>query len=202
VFCLENVTRGRISKIVLSFFIWAVSLSGQLGAQDKIRYTVDPAWPKELPNNWIKGPVDHLIVDKRNHIWVFHPSGLVRKDEAGLAQKSPTSECCRPAPQILEFDSQGNVIKSWVGPDLEPQWPAGAGGLWVDDAGNIWMTAGGRRVGMHVPRPEVKNLPWGGGNILKCSPGGRLLLEIGHDTRPDGLASNSGHRNDGSPFGT
>jgi DNA-binding beta-propeller fold protein YncE len=119
---------------------------------------------------------------------MFHQPGLVQKDEAGLQQK--TSECCVPAPQLLVFDSTGQVIKSWSGPGREAHWPAGAGGLWVDEEEHIWMTAGGHRVGIHVPRPEARNTPWGGGSVFKFSLDGKLLLEIGRNPRPDGEANN------------
>jgi hypothetical protein len=161
-----------------------------LRGQDAPRYRADISWPKELPNNWVMGAADRLVVDKNDHIWLFHQPGLVQKDEAGLAQKPPTSECCIPAPAILEFDSEGNVIKSWSGPGREPHWPVGVGGLWVDDHENVWMTASGHRPGIHVPRPEVKNLPWGGGNLLEFSPDGKLLLEIGRNPKANGLANN------------
>ena len=35
------------------------------------RYSVDPFWPKPLPNQWALGQVAGLHVDQRNHLWII-----------------------------------------------------------------------------------------------------------------------------------
>jgi hypothetical protein len=165
------------------------------------RYRVDPFWPKELPSNWMLGSIDHLFLDQDDHVWVFHQPGLLQRDQAGLAQDPPLSECCVPAPTIIEFDSDGNVLKSWRGPTAAPHWPAGAGPIGIDSNKNIWMTASGRRPGIHVPRPEAKNRPYGGGDLLQFSLAGDLLLEIGRNPRDSGASNNQDTGMFGVPTG-
>jgi hypothetical protein len=98
-------------------------------------FVVDPAWPKRLPNNWVIGDVGGITVDKRDHIWVYHrpralsstdsgAQGVAGKDEAGnpisaLGFRRPygrLSGCCVPAPSVLEFDAEGNLVQAWGGP--------------------------------------------------------------------------------------
>ena len=97
-----------------------------------------------------------------------------------MKQNPPLSECCIPAPAVLEFDTEGNVLNAY-GPGVTPGWPAGANGvLWIDKKGNFWTTGGGRRPGAHVPRPESAGtqIPWNR-RVLEISKEGKILLEIG-----------------------
>jgi WD40 repeat protein len=152
-------------------------------AQDVPRYKVDPSWPKELPNNWILGRVGGIAVDKNDHIWVLHSPSWVLKDEAGAAQNPPLSECCVPAPAVLEFDSKGNVLKSWGGRGFVPDWPTQEMGLGVDKDGNVWMGGtwtGGYNASPTVIGPDRKDV-WDR-QVLKFSSDGKLLMEIGHPT--------------------
>jgi hypothetical protein len=116
-----------------------LSLGLTLRAQDVPRYKVDPFWPKELPNNWILGRVPGVAVDKDDHIWILHSPGSVRRDEAGLVQTPPLSECCRPAPAVIEFDANGNVLRAWGGPGYVADWPIAEHGFTVDREGNVWI---------------------------------------------------------------
>src|SRR5579864_6461981 len=38
-------------------------------------FTVDPLWPKPLPNHWLLGSITGVAVDARDHIWVVHRGG-------------------------------------------------------------------------------------------------------------------------------
>ena len=73
------------------------------------RYSVDPFWPKPLPNQWALGQVAGLHVDNRNHLWIIHRPRTIEKLETGAAENPPTARCCRPAPAVIEFDPAGNV---------------------------------------------------------------------------------------------
>jgi hypothetical protein len=152
-------------------------------AQDVPRYKVDASWPKELPNNWILGRVGGIAVDKEDHIWVLHSPNWVLKDEAGAAQKPPLSECCIPAPAVLEFDTEGNVLQSWGGRGYVPDWPTQEMGLEVDKDGSIWI--GGAWAANYNANPEVippdRRELWDR-QVLKFTPSGKLLMEIGHPT--------------------
>ena len=72
------------------------------------RYTVDPAWPRPLPNHWLVGAVVGVAVDSHDHIWITHrPSTL---------QPNETRAIWKAAPPVLEFDQEGTLVSSWGGP--------------------------------------------------------------------------------------
>ena len=79
-------------------------------------FEVDPLWPKPLPNHWVLGSAIGVTVDSRDHIWIVHRGNGNERTELGAAQDPPTGECCIPAPNVLEFDQQGNLVASWGGP--------------------------------------------------------------------------------------
>jgi DNA-binding beta-propeller fold protein YncE len=143
-------------------------------AQNIPGWKVDPSWPKPLPHNWMAGHFEKVVVDKDDNIWVAHYSGSMdrRSDHApmGLAQTPPIAECCVPAPEVIEFDPQGNVVRAWGGRGYTPEWPEAVHGFWVDRNMNVWVS------GNHAPDR----------NLLKFTADGKLLLEIGHVDGPIG----------------
>jgi hypothetical protein len=60
-------------------------------------------------------------------------------------QPSPNavSECCDPAPPVVAFDQAGNVVHSWGGPSLHPDWPDSNHGIIVDQKGIVWIGGNG-----------------------------------------------------------
>src|SRR5258708_25259841 len=88
------------------------------------KFAVDPYWPKPLPENWILGQVAGIAVDKNDHIWIVHrPKSLV-DDEKGAQLDPPTTKCCKAAPPVMEFDRQGNLLRSWGGTSTDQYpWP-------------------------------------------------------------------------------
>ena len=135
-------------------------------------YKVDPFWPKPLPNKWIMQGVPDLVVDKDDHIWVMNRPRDIMPDESGAATDPPRTDCCKAAPAVLEFDTEGDLIKGWGGPGYVPDWPApgierpGPGaehGIVVDREGNVWISGNAR-----------------GDSILKFSGDGKLLWDFGH----------------------
>ena len=93
-------------------------------AQKPPVYEVDPSWPKPLPNHWLMQGVPVMVTDKDDHIWVFNRPRDINPDESGAATKPPRTDCCIAAPAVLEFDTAGNLLKSWGGPGYVPGWPA------------------------------------------------------------------------------
>jgi hypothetical protein len=98
-------------------------------------FVPDPGWPKPLPNNWIMGDIGGLTVDSHDNIWVYHrPRALSSTDSGALGEagKNPkgqpisaighprnygqASGCCVPAPSVLQFDKDGNLLQAWGGP--------------------------------------------------------------------------------------
>jgi hypothetical protein len=175
------------SAPVLSFGICcllALVVGPTIRAQDPPRYKVDPSWPKELPNDWILGRVADVVVDKNDHVWILHSPSWVLRDEAGLAQTPPLSMCCRPAPAVIEFDTEGNVLKAWGGRGYVPDWPTQEFGFAVDRDGNVWLGgtwAEGFEANSQAVGPDRKDV-WDR-QVLKFTSEGKLLLEIGHPTK-------------------
>ena len=133
-------------------------------------FRVDPFWPKPLPNDWLIGEIAGLAVDSRDHVWVFQRPGSLTADELGAAQDPPISVCCKPAPWILEFDEEGNLIQSWGGPGSGYDWPGVEHGLFVDHKRNVWI--GGESREDH--------------QVLKFSSEGTFLLQIGQAGKTGG----------------
>jgi DNA-binding beta-propeller fold protein YncE len=116
-----------------------------------------------LPDNWILGQVAGVAVDSQDHIWITHRPLTVTETDAGAVQDPPISTCCVPAPSIIEFDQEGNVVQAWGGPDSEERWPESEHGLFIDPEDHIWLGSSARNA--HV--------------VLKFDRSGRRLLTIG-----------------------
>ena len=109
-------------------------------------FLVDPLWPKPLPNHWVQGNTIGVDVDERDHIFIVHrntESQFMRIQEIGLY--AGVAECCTPAPPILEFDLEGNLINAWGGPmeGAPYQWPESNHGIEVAPDGNVWIGGNG-----------------------------------------------------------
>ena len=83
----------------------------------------------------------------------------------GAAQDPPLSECCRPAPPVLEFDPDGNLVGSWGGPPEsgEYEWPASNHGIVVGHNDNVWIGGNGGA----------------DAHILKFTRDGKFLMQLG-----------------------
>ncbi|HEX6308702.1 MAG TPA: hypothetical protein VFZ69_10970 [Longimicrobiales bacterium] len=127
-------------------------------------FEVDPLWPGPLPNNWLLGSAIGVGVDSRDHVFVIHRrDSFNERTEIGAATDPPTGECCIPAPNILEFDPDGNLVNSWGGPGEGYDWPTSNHGLSIDHMDNVWIGGNGRM----------------DSHILKFSRDGRFLLQVG-----------------------
>src|SRR6185369_8245966 len=76
-------SRASRSAKALRHFPWAFFVVG-LAAQtsmDVPRFTVDPSWPKPLPNHWIVGAVVGVAVDSHDHIWITHRPSTLQPNE-------------------------------------------------------------------------------------------------------------------------
>src|SRR5579871_5895779 len=108
------------------------------------RFEVDPMWPKPLPNHWLLGQTIGVSVDGNDHIWIIHRGGSLEPGERHATTNPPTAQCCAPAPPVLEFDEQGNLIGNWGGPGQGYDWPDSNHGITVDYKGNVWIGGNGR----------------------------------------------------------
>lgn len=114
-------------------------------------FAVDKLWPMPLPNHWVYGSITGLAIDSRDHIFVAtRPGSVAAGNEAGLMSNPPTAEyCCLAAPPILEFDADGKLVANWGFGGTGYDSPVATGGIAVDAAGNLWITAAG------VPEPAA-----------------------------------------------
>src|SRR5438105_15837730 len=81
------------------------------------QFQYDKSWPKPLPNVMKVGHVVAVSVDSRDHIWILQRPTTLKPSEMEASelgnygnQKGPVSGCCRPAPPVIEFDQQGNMV--------------------------------------------------------------------------------------------
>ena len=154
--------------------IVAISFAGSAFAAEITapEYKVDPFWPKPLPNTWTMGVLAGVIADKADNIWIIHRPKTVEGYLAGGAQTPPTAACCIPAPPVLAFNQAGDVVKSWGGKGEGYEWPSSEHGIAVDPKGNIWIGANQTQTGRDNSPAD--------GQILKFTPDGKFLLQIGH----------------------
>ncbi|HWN40104.1 MAG TPA: hypothetical protein VNP02_16495 [Gammaproteobacteria bacterium] len=135
------------------------------------RFTVDPLWPKPLPNHWLLGSTIGVSVDSRDHVWIIHrQQSLNLETEASAGMNSPAGTCCMPAPNVIELDAQGNVVGSWGGPGQGYDWPTSNHGITVDHMDNVW-------IGGNDPKDA---------HVLKFSRSGQFLLQLGKPEQNQG----------------
>ena len=104
-------------------------------------FQVDASWPKEMPNLWILGSVTSVFVDSNDHVWITHLPETLTPEETSAAQDPPIGECCLPAPVVIEFDADGNVVQGWGDPSTQDvsEFPRNAHGLFIDHNDNVWI---------------------------------------------------------------
>jgi len=136
-------------------------------------YAVDAAWPKPLPNNWTIGQVAGIAVDARDHVWLIHRPKTLIDEEKGAALSPPRAKCCVPAPAVIEFDAEGNLLRAWGGPGAGYEWFENEHGIYVDGQGNVW-------VGGNDPKDH---------QLLKFTPDGKFLMQIGRAGQTGGSNS-------------
>jgi DNA-binding beta-propeller fold protein YncE len=141
------------------------------------RFEVDPLWPKPLPSHWIQGMSVGVSVDSQDHIWIVHRTSTFEPMEIYATANPPAAECCVPAPPVLEFDEEGNLIGHWGGPGAGYDWPDSNHGITVDYKGNVWI--GGNS------RGKDKGL-FHDNQILKFTQDGKFLMQIGHPNKSQG----------------
>jgi DNA-binding beta-propeller fold protein YncE len=178
-------------------------------------FVVDPSWPQPLPNDWLLGQIGGLYVDQHDHVWVYNRARTMTTEEAGLEGPVPgstdehgvplngighqraygaVSDCCKAAPSVLEFDTEGKLLRSWGGPS-DPDfmgkkckaeagciWPSNEHGIYVDHNDNVWISgsaaAGAQGAGRGGPA-WATNKEGGDGFVLKFDMNGNFKMRIG-----------------------
>ena len=198
-------------------------------------FVVDVSWPKPLPNDWRIGQVGGIAVDSHDNIWVYHRPRTLDASSAGAMPRVATNAqglavsalghtrpyadrstgCCVPAPSVLKFDREGNLLSAWGGPSdpgfLEDScreadgcfWPAREHGIFVDHNDFVYLAGNGENGGAQQQQ-GVAAYPWApsyGGDdshILKFTADGAFVYQIGNA----GMDGPNSEKIDGGPNGT
>jgi sugar lactone lactonase YvrE len=159
---------------IIALAILAVCAAIPLARADPVpRFEVDAAWPRPLPNQWILGEIGGLAVDSRDHIWVYQRPRSLTDEERGAAVEPATSKCCKPAPPVLEFDAEGNLLNAWGGPGEGYEWPEREHGIFVDAQDHVWIAGNGKS----------------DAHVLEFTREGRFLQQFGRSGRTSGSNS-------------
>jgi sugar lactone lactonase YvrE len=147
----------RVNRILFALELTCVIVAGLCGARAHAQ-----ADPNSAPNpyrtveNWAKlpagrtwGQVISADIDRDGKsIWVVERCGGTSCANSNLAP-------------VLEFDSNGNLVKSFgAGMIVRPH------GLFIDKHDNVWVTDGDAEVGK-------------GDQVFEFSPDGKVLLSLG-----------------------
>jgi DNA-binding beta-propeller fold protein YncE len=128
------------------------------------KFEVDPMWPKPLPNHWVLGSTIGVDVDSNDHVWIIHRGAPTMDAKEIYATANPrASECCVPAPPVLEFDAAGNLVHSWGGPGQGYEWPDSNHGITVSSKGVVWIGGNGAN----------------DGQVLKFTTDGKFIKQFG-----------------------
>jgi hypothetical protein len=135
------------------------------------QYVVDPDWPR-LPAHWKLGDASSFAVDGDDNVWLLHrPRTLSDQDFSSAA------------PPIVVFNAEGDVIDAWGGDGPGYQWPQREHFIHLDDSGNVWVA------GNYCPDRALPRLqPVDDDQLLKFSPAGEFLLQIGRASESGGNA--------------
>ena len=167
------ITRRSLSilaaaaAIPLSAWFVTAARAQQAAAVRPPAFQVDPKWPT-IPNNWVLGEVSSIAVDPQDHIWVLHRPASI-----------PAERRANAAPPVLEFDAAGKLLGSWGGPGEGYDWPDREHGIYVDSKGFVWISGNG---GWPKPAAEGRTDDM----VLKFTPAGKLVLQIGHRGKSTG----------------
>jgi DNA-binding beta-propeller fold protein YncE len=193
------LTGATVAALAAGLISW--QFQGEANAVNKgnPRFTVDTAWPKPLPNNWLVGQVAGVAVDRHDRIWIVQRQSTLTADERGSdpAPGNPVrSVCCNRAPAVLVFNRDGDLLKAWGGaadpgflttkctPAMGCEWPTNEHGIYVDHLDYVYVAGNGggnhqvlkfTNDGSFVYQIGKAGLT-GGSNDTNGGPGGRPLL--------------------------
>src|SRR3979490_2157041 len=90
------------------------------------KYEVDPTWPKPLPGNMVTGRAGGICVDAQDHVFEVNRGDLQDKEKL----------VATPAPPVLEYDSDGNLVNSFGDFKIAP---SSIHGCIVDKENNLFV---------------------------------------------------------------
>jgi DNA-binding beta-propeller fold protein YncE len=157
----------RIVLLGISLAIFTTMAHAHAYPEPKVQvpqYKVSASWPKPLPHNWILGQVSGVAADENDHIWIIQrPGSLTDTQRKGSVTSKGANSGGVPAPPVIEFDQEGNVVNSWGGPGAHFDWPKREHGIYVDQEGFVWIGGNGPNDNM----------------LLKFDKQGHFLMQIG-----------------------
>ena len=114
--------------VVLVLAPRGISAQGPMGhpPEGAPKFQVDPFWVKPLPDRWVTGDVSGTCVDAQDHLFITNRGNLYPKEK----------NTATPAPPVIEFDANGQMVNSWG------DWavlPKTLHGCFVDYEGNVWI---------------------------------------------------------------
>jgi len=134
-------------------------------------FEVDAAWPK-VPSQWKLGDASSFAIDAQDNVWLLHRPRTLKPEQAAQA-----------APPVMVFDSTGNFIKAWGGAGSGYDWPEREHGIHIDYKGFVWIG------GNNCPTSGLAGLkPVADDALLKFTPDGKLVLQIGRSNQSKGDA--------------
>jgi len=134
-------------------------------------FEVDSAWPK-VPEKWKLGDASSFAVDAQDNVWLLHRPRTLPPEQAAMA-----------APPVMVFDSSGTFVKGWGGAGSGYEWPEREHGIHIDPKGFVWLG------GNNCPTNGIRGLkPVADDQLLKFTPDGKLVLQIGHSNQSKGNA--------------
>jgi hypothetical protein len=135
---------GVMLAVVSALCVYDPLAEAQGGGQAP-KYSVDSRWPRPLPSvkdakgvsrEQVPGAVGTHCIDSRDHVFQFNRSYLNPSEFRTAATI--------PAPPVIEFDPEGNIVNTWGDPTLTPKGasavlPQNTHGCFVDYQDNIWV---------------------------------------------------------------
>ncbi|HEV7392726.1 MAG TPA: hypothetical protein VGO08_13860 [Burkholderiales bacterium] len=134
-------------------------------------FEVDSSWPR-VPAKWKLGDASSIGIDAKDNVFVLHRPRTLKPEEAA-----------RAAPPVLVFDAAGNFMQSWGGPESGYEWPEREHGIHIDYKGFVWI-GGNNCIGRNLP--GLKEV--GDDQIVKFTPAGKFVLQIGRSSQSKGNA--------------
>jgi hypothetical protein len=156
-----------------TFLMWAVAACIVVQSQSGPglpTFVVDTSWPK-VPSQWRLGDPSSFAVDAQDRVWLLHRPRTLTGEAASKA-----------APPVMVFDAGGNFVTGWGGA-AGMEWPEREHGIHIDGRGFVWIG------GNNCPGNGISNLkPVADDQLLKLSPEGKLVLQIGKSNQSKGNA--------------
>jgi DNA-binding beta-propeller fold protein YncE len=151
-------------------FLLAVTLR----AQTKVpQFAFDSSFP-QMPAGKVFGDVSSVTTDSANHVWVIHRPRTVMGDRSNVL------------PPVVEFDESGKYLAAWGGPGAGYEWPEREHGIFVDAAGDVWVSGNNGFAAAGAAPPPGKSDDM----LLKFTGAGKFLLQFGHAGASKGDADN------------